>query len=143
MVRLLCQDDARFAVEPMEVERGGLSFTVETLRAIQARDRGAALFLLMGGDVVDTLPSWREPAAVLELAEVVVLTRAGDGPRGAGPGRQIETRRVDISSSEVRARIAAGLPITGFVTDAVAAYIRTRRLYEPTSRRAHERTRHE
>lgn len=128
MVRRLCHGDARFDCDAIEVERGGLSFTVETLRAYRTRFPGAALFLLIGEDVVESLPSWRESASVLELAELIVMTR-GASDRG-GPGRRVATRRVDVSSTEIRARVKAGRSLVGFVPDAVAEYIKERGLYQ-------------
>jgi nicotinate-nucleotide adenylyltransferase len=127
MVRLTCQGDARFDVDAIEVDRGGLSFTVDTLRAYRQRHPGAALFLLVGGDAAATLPSWREPSAILELAELVVLTR-GDGADGSS-GRRLHTRRIDISATEVRDRVRAGRSIRGFVTEGVAKYIEEHGLY--------------
>lgn len=132
MVERLIGDDRRFAADPIEIERGGLSFTVDTLRELHDRwkaDGALALVLLLGADAAATLPHWREPAALASLAEIVVLRRAGAGDGGIGPGRSIDTRRVDLSSTEIRARVAAGKSIRGFVTESVAAYIEGRRLY--------------
>jgi nicotinate-nucleotide adenylyltransferase len=127
MVRLACQGDARFEVDAIEVDRGGLSFTVDTLRAYRDRHPDAALFLLVGEDAARTLPSWREPAAILDLAELIVLTRGDDG--GGPSGRRLHTRRVDVSATEIRERVAAGRSIHGFVMDGVARYIESHRLY--------------
>ena len=129
MVRLTCQGDARFDVDAIEVDRGGLSFTVDTLRAYRERHPEAALFLLVGEDAAQTLPSWRETAAILELAELVVLTRGDGGGSIASSGRRLHTRRVDISATEIRDRVRAGRSIRGFVTDDVARYIAQRGLY--------------
>lgn len=132
MVERLVAGDPRFVADPIEIERGGLSFTVDTLRALHARwksDSSLALVLLLGADAADTLPQWREPAEVAALAEVVVLSRTGSGGSAAAQGRAIHTRRVDVSSTEIRARVAAGQSIRGFVPEAVAAYIEDRRLY--------------
>jgi nicotinate-nucleotide adenylyltransferase len=89
------------------------------------------LFLLMGEDTARTLPQWREPAALAAMVRVGVLTR--EGTTGTLPGgfqaERVATRRVDISATEIRARVAAGLPIRGFVPDAVAEYIEAHRLY--------------
>jgi nicotinate-nucleotide adenylyltransferase len=132
MVERLVGDDPRFAVDPVEIERGGLSFTVDTLRALRERwrsDDALALILLLGADAAATLPQWREPAEVASLAEVVVLSRAGGSEAPVTTGRAIDTRRVDVSSTEIRARVAAGKSIRGFVPEPVAAYIEGRRLY--------------
>ncbi len=132
MVRLLVDGDARFRVDPLEIDRGGLSFTVDTLRSLMARHGGpdaVALVLLVGEDVIATLPKWREPEALPELADIVVLTRLGGETPSVRVGTSIATRRVDVSSTEIRARVRAGQSIHGFVPDAVAAYIAARGLY--------------
>jgi len=132
MVERLVEGDARFAADPIEIERGGLSYTVDTLRAFHDRwksDGALVLVLLLGADAAATLPQWREPADVASLAEVVVLRRAGGAETPPATGRAIETRRVDVSSTEIRARVRAGKSIRGFVPEPVAAYIEGRRLY--------------
>lgn len=132
MVRLLVSGDPRFEVDPIEIERGGLSFTVDTLRALRGRwksDPALSLVLLLGADAAATLPQWREPAEVAALAEVVVLRRAGGTDVPPSTGRAIDTRRVDVSSTEIRARVRAGKSIRGFVPEPVAAYIASHGLY--------------
>ncbi len=132
MLRRMVGDDPRFAVEPLEIERDGLSFTVETVRAFRAREPDAALVLLIGEDLAAQFATWREPERILEMAEVVVLHRPGIAPASGEerwPLRRVPTRRVDVSSTEIRARVAEGRPIRGFVTDAVADYIRSAALY--------------
>lgn len=136
MVRLLCQDDPRFVVDSIEIDRGGLSFTVDTLRAFREQFPGAALFLLMGDDVAATLPSWRESETVRTLAEVVVVTRTEVPTASAGEHR-IATRRVDISSTDVRERVARGLSLKGFVPESVAEFIQARGLYRSLHERDH------
>lgn len=136
MVRLMVGDDPRFSVEADEVERGGLSYTVDTLRAFRRRwPAGTAdLVLLLGADAAAQFPQWKEPSAVRELADVVVLTRgdgAGEAPAGLAA---VPTRRVDVSSTEVRERVLAGKPVRGLVTDPVAAYIAAHGLYRLTER---------
>lgn len=128
MVRLLAEADPRLEVDPVEIDRGGLSFTVDTLAAYAVRHPGAALYFLVGADVLDSFGRWREPARIRELATVAVMQR-GD-PAAVPEGMiAVATRRVDVSSTEIRARVRRGLPIRGFVTDPVAAYIAAERLY--------------
>ena len=137
MARLLAGDDPRFGVDPIEIDRAGLSYTVDTLGELTRRLPGAELFFLVGADALATFPRWREPRRVLELARLVVLRRASDDVelpammREAPPLEPIvlAARRVDVSSTEVRARVRAGLSIRGFVPDAVAAYVAQARLY--------------
>jgi nicotinate-nucleotide adenylyltransferase len=132
MVRLLIGDDRRFGVDSVEIDRGGLSYTVETLSAFTAQMPSAELFWLVGADVVRSFAKWREPERITELATVVVLERTDEAPDLAsmpGSPRRLATRRVDISSTEVRRRVKEGKSIRGFVPDAVADYIAAERLY--------------
>lgn len=129
MTRLVAAADPRFAVETLEMDRGGLSFSVDTLRAFRELHPGAALFLLLGADAAALLPKWREPESIRALAEIVVLTRGGDNPRLPDGVRTIATRRMDISATEIRARVRGGRSIRGFVPDAVADYIAAHGLY--------------
>ena len=132
MVRLLIGDDERFGVDSVEIDRGGLSYTVETLSAFTAQMPSAELFWLVGADVVRSFAKWREPERITELATVVVLERTDEAPDLAsmpGSPRRLATRRVDISSTEVRRRVKEGKSIRGFVPDAVADYIAAERLY--------------
>jgi nicotinate-nucleotide adenylyltransferase len=137
MARLLVGEQPRLAVDPIEIERGGLSYSVDTLSAYAERHPAAERFFLVGADVLTTFDKWREPERVLRLARLVVLRRAVDGggrvavpraPAGAEP-IELPTRRVDVSSTEVRARVRAGKSVRGFVPDAVAAYIASEGLY--------------
>lgn len=141
MTRLLVGDDPRFEVDPIEIERGGLSFMVDTLATLGARWPGAELVLLVGADVLTSFHLWREPARVRALATLAVLTRtSGGADTGAAGAPAVEppldppplvvpTRRVDVSSTEIRARVRAGRPIRGFVPEAVADFIRSAGLY--------------
>jgi nicotinate-nucleotide adenylyltransferase len=135
MVRLTVADDPRLTVDAIEIDRPGLSFTVETLRELARRSPADQRFLIVGADVVESFAQWREPLAIMGLAQLAILRRgevetdalAGCLPRdaqGRTPAyRVVASRRVDISSSEVRARVRAGRSIHGFVPEAVRAYI--------------------
>lgn len=130
MTRLMVQGDQRFRVDAVELERGGLSFTVDTLRDYRERYPDAALFLLLGSDAAASLPKWREPEGIRALAEIAVLTRGGEAVGLPAGVRAVPTRRVDLSATEIRERVAAGRSIRGFVPDAVAAYIAAHGLYQ-------------
>lgn len=142
MTRLLIGQDPRFEVDPIEIDRGGLSYMVDTLGALADRWAGAELLLLVGADVLASFDRWREPGRVRQLATLVVLTRAADPTaadvtqvRGTdsalvgGPPQRIRTRRVDVSSTEIRSRVRAGLSIRGFVPERVADFIESAGLY--------------
>ena len=129
MLALLIADDPRFGVDPIEIERPGLSYTVDTLADLARRYPDAERFFLIGEDLVDQVATWRAPERLPQLAELVVLAR-GEQPAGtATPFRRLATRRIDVSSTEIRARARAGLSLHGFAPDAVATYIRDAGLY--------------
>jgi nicotinate-nucleotide adenylyltransferase len=133
MTRRLVGDDVRFAVDAMEIERDGLSFTIDTLHAFAARDPEAERYFLLGADAWRSFLRWRSPDEIMRLATVVVLTRGGEpiGPAASGlrAPRVLPTRRIDISSTEIRSRIRAGLSLRGFVPEAVRDYIEANGLY--------------
>jgi nicotinate-nucleotide adenylyltransferase len=131
MTRMLMDSDPRFDVDSIEIDRGGLSYTVETLTALRSRWPSAELFWLVGADIVPSFAQWREPERIVELAAVVVLQRAGETSGiGTPAGMQcLATRRIDVSSTEIRQRVREGKSVRGFVPDAVAEYIAAERLY--------------
>jgi nicotinate-nucleotide adenylyltransferase len=130
MVALAIAGDPRFALERAEVDRGGPSYTVETLRTLRAREPRVEFALLVGADAVAELASWREADALPGLARIVALTRGGTAPP-ASPliWRTLTVPALEISATEVRARVRAGASIRWRVPDAVARYIAAERLY--------------
>lgn len=135
MVRLLVAGDQRFEVSDVEVTRPGLSFTVDTLIHFAGQYPADERFLLLGKDVLGTFDQWKDPSQVVNLARPVLLERGDDSDASLPAAmRNVElmrlrTRRIDISSTEIRARVRDGRSITGFVTDGVAAYIARAGLY--------------
>lgn len=131
MTRRLIGDDARFTVDTVETERQGVSFSVDTVTAFAGRYPNAERFFLVGTDVMPTFGNWREPDRIMKLAEVVVVSRGEPSEAGSWRGsfRTITTRRVDVSSTEIRTRVKAGQSIAGFVPPSVAAYIAEAGLY--------------
>lgn len=134
MTRLAFGGDTRFEVSSAEMERGGLSFTVDTLEALSRQYSGAELVLLVGIDALRSLDRWRSPERIRELARLVALSRGPDSQDdGADDFEVVTTRRIDISSSEIRSRLAEGKPIRGFVAESVDRYITAAKLYRPRS----------
>jgi nicotinate-nucleotide adenylyltransferase len=140
LCRLAIGDDERFAVSDLEVQREGPSYTADTLRALHEQCPGAELTFIVGGDMASSFPTWHEPAEVVRLARLAVAEREGT-PRAdilerlatiPGAVERVEffdLPRMDISSSLVRRRVAAGHPIRYLVPDQVAEYIAQHGLY--------------
>lgn len=133
MLELTVGGDRRFEASRVELDRDGLSFTVDTLETFTASTPGVSLILLIGEDLATQVASWRQSERIAELARIVVLVRGGveaaGAPESSLPMTRVPTRRVDISSTEIRDRIRAGRSIHGFVTDAVASFIDAAGLY--------------
>jgi len=115
----------------IEVERHGPSVTADTLEALQAPDR--TLFLVLGADAVANMGTWRRLDDTKHLAEIVVVERTGDlavHPPGDGwTVHHVAVPRLDISSTDVRTRLATGRPVAGLVPPAVVTEIARRGLY--------------
>ena len=132
MLGAMIGDDPRFAVNAVEITRGGLSFTVDTAAGYRASGPDDELFLLLGTDAASGLDRWKEPEQLLRLVRLVVLTRGSEPFHPAGMSRDalvLATRRIDVSSTEVRRRASEGRSLRGFVLDAVAEQIRDAALY--------------
>jgi nicotinate-nucleotide adenylyltransferase len=145
MLRLAVAEDDRFTVDTLELERTGPSWTVDTLRTLTRQDPGTSWTLLMGVDQYAEFGSWREPDEIRRLVRIGVLSRSGlsgglapDGPAAAPHSSpyplpdgvtQVEVTRIDISSTEIRSRVAAGLPIRYLVPPPVEQFIFEAGLY--------------
>jgi len=122
MVELAVQGNPCLTASRAELGRAGPSYTVDTLRAFHAEQRDTELVLLLGADAAEELPRWHQSETIRGLARVEVFSRAGEG--GAHP-----VPRVDVSSTDIRARVREGRSIRYWVPDAVAEYIAAHRLY--------------
>lgn len=144
MLELAIGGYAPFSVCTLEVDRGGLSYTVDTLveiKQLETRQERpeAELFFLMGGDSWRDLPSWKQPERICQLATLVIVRRPQSPPielaglPQAGPSSLpplvVEMPQMDLSSSELRERVAAGRSIRYRTPRAVEKYIETHGLY--------------
>lgn len=147
MLRLAVAGDPMFDVCDIEIRRPGKSYTFDTLEALrESRGGGVEVHWIVGADMLADLPNWHRAAEVVDLATIVIALRPpwherieqalGDlvarmGPERAGKlaGGVVTTPLIDISSTDIRRRVASGLPIRYLVCDAVADFIRGKRLY--------------
>lgn len=144
MLRLAIAGHLSFAVADLEVKRGGVSYTVETLEEIQRTVPDAELFLLMGGDSIRDLPTWRDPARICDLATPVVVQRR-DAPeidwsvlrKFVEPDRlaamsqyKVDMPVIELSSTAIRDAIRAGKSIRFQTPRAVEQYIENHGLYQ-------------
>lgn len=139
MVELAVRGEAGMSVCREEVERSGVIYTVDTLTILGRRMPDAQLKYLIGADTLAVLDTWRRPEEVIRLCTLLVAARPGQADLDAlaapwrARGAVIEAlpcAPADISSTAIRARVAAGLPLDGLVPPQVEAYIRANGLYQ-------------
>lgn len=138
MAQLAFADVPRAAVDGRELHRGGLTYTIDTLRELRAEFPQAELLLVIGADQAEALHSWRESDEIARIATICIAARArptGDAALDASrlpAGRQepVELPPMPFSSTEIRARAASGQRIDPLVPAAVARYIEHHHLYQ-------------
>ncbi|MBI2825271.1 MAG: nicotinate-nucleotide adenylyltransferase [Planctomycetia bacterium] len=143
MLELAIGGHEAFTVSRLEIDRGGVSYTVDTLAELRRDDPARELFFLLGADSLADLPRWKDPQRICELAMPVVVNRAGaaeadfsvlaslvSAERLAEIRRhQVEMPQIGLSASDIRRRVAAGQSIRYRTPRAVEKYIETHKLY--------------
>jgi nicotinate-nucleotide adenylyltransferase len=134
MTVIATASDPRFSVSRVDIDREGPTYTLDTLRDLQAAyPEAGQLYFITGADALAQLLTWRDVAALFALAHFVGVTRPGhvlaDPGLPAGEVNLVEVPALAISSTEVRDRVASGRPIDYLVPEGVARYIAKRRLY--------------
>lgn len=140
LVAAMIAGDPRFELCDLELERGGVSYTVDTLRRLRTDHPRWSMFLLLGMDLMAGFARWKEHEAILELAELAVIGRAGvpeepvrpaagSGERTLPRFRTVRVTPADISSARVRQRIRRKLSVRGMVAPPVLAVIQREGLY--------------
>jgi nicotinate-nucleotide adenylyltransferase len=129
MVRAAIAGDDRFEASDLELRRGGVSYTVDTLRELGERHPGAALHLILGSDQLAQIDTWRAWDEIRTLATVVGYGRDGDTASDAEGVTLVTVPRVDVASTDVRRRVGAGEPVGYLVPAGVEALIRRAGLY--------------
>jgi nicotinate-nucleotide adenylyltransferase len=132
MLRLALAEKTWCEIDDQEIQRGGTSYTIETIRSYARRFPGAKLYYLIGGDHVEKLPQWRDADELARLAHFVVIPRPGEQeiPFPAPfRGRRLNGFPLSLSSSQIRERVRTGKPIDLLVPQAVEEAICNYRLY--------------
>ena len=134
MLEAAIAHEPRFALEPIEIDRAGASYTLDTVRALQAAEPGVQWVLIIGQDQYAGLHTWHGWQELLARVELAVARRPGETRQPhpevrAHPHHMVPLPMLDISSTEVRRRVALGQDITELVPPGVARYIDLHRLY--------------
>jgi nicotinate-nucleotide adenylyltransferase len=139
MLRLAIEGELRFVIERCELQRTGPSYTLDTVRELQSTVPDASWFLVIGQDQYRNLHTWHGFEQLLQRVTLAVAQRPGAGfddidPRvRAAAVRPLALPPMQISASDIRARVAAGMDIAALVPPAVALYIRQQGLYRPAT----------
>lgn len=132
MLRQALAGTARFDVDLLEIERGGISYTIDTVQTFAARHPGASLFWLIGADHVAALPRWRDSEALARSVEFLVIPRPGEAPLELPSPFRLHHLRgwpLKVSASEIRDRVGKGLPVRHLLPPIVAETIELEGLY--------------
>jgi len=132
MLRLALAGRTNCEIDEQEIRRSGISYTIDTVRDYARRFPWAGLFYLIGADNAAKLNAWREAGELAQLAEFVAIPRPGEAVANFPPpfrGRMLKGFPLGVSSSEIRARVKAGLPVEHLVPSPVAEAIRSAQLY--------------
>jgi nicotinate-nucleotide adenylyltransferase len=124
------RNDARFSVSMVDVDRGGVTYTIDTLRDLAGEHPNADLFFITGADSLARLSEWKDTDQLGTLAQFVGVTRAGHSfPQLETTHRVVEVPSLAISSTDIRRRVQAGAPIRYLVPTPVVDYIAKHELY--------------
>lgn len=131
LVRLAVGDVEGLEASDLEIRRGGESYTADTVADLLAEDPGREVFVIVGSDAAEGLPSWERVDEVRERAVIVVVDRPGGswGPPAGWVTERVEVPKLEISSTDLRARVARGRPLDFLVPPAVVSGITTLGLY--------------
>ncbi len=136
MIQALIGDDPLFELSRLEIDRGGVSYTVDTLKQLSETypAPGYELYCIIGSDALKEMDTWQDPETIFSLSKVVVMTRPGTDPflnsnRWTENAQQVEIPRIEISSTIIRERITAGLPVGLLVGTGVEKIIQLHQLY--------------
>jgi len=138
MTELATADHPRFTVSRLEIDRPGISFTVDTLQALHEEYPGVEIYLMMGADMALDFPTWRQPERILSLAHAVAVTRPGVQEEAlrrhlATPAMHgielVVAPGIALSSTEIRRRAREGKSLRYLIPDAVIGFIEKEGLY--------------
>ena len=132
MTELGIEAEPRFRVSRIEVDRGGPTYTIDTLRTLRDDEPGVELFFITGADAILEIMRWRDPEVVFDLAHFIAATRPGYDMEPLAAHPDVSVMRIPalaISSTDIRERVREGSPIRFLVPQQVESYIRTAGLY--------------
>jgi len=133
MARLAIKGKPYFGISDYEIKKGGISYSVDTLKAFRKKTgKKAKLFFLTGSDSLSQLKAWKDFDKIAQLAEFVVAARPGHSIKRINGVHIIRVPTLDVSSTYIRERIKKGLSVKKFLTTGVYGYINKKGFYKCT-----------
>lgn len=130
MLKILTQGISEFSVLDLEIKRGGVSYTIDTLRELKGIYPEAELYLIIGSDLANAFGSWRQSSKIKELVKVVVAKRESFPLQNEDDFIILDITQVDVSSSQIRKELGEGHSIEGLTPEEIKLYIKNHHLYQ-------------
>ncbi|MDQ0216723.1 nicotinate-nucleotide adenylyltransferase [Oikeobacillus pervagus] len=129
MVKLAIQDHGQFYIEPIEMDRGGKSFTFETMKLLKEREPKTEFYFIIGGDMIEYLPKWYKIDKLLDLVTFVGVNRPEFSSITTFPVLLVDIPEIHLSSSLIRERIGKDYTVKYLLPEKVISYIKEKQLY--------------
>lgn len=129
LVELAVQESPQFTVERFEMERGGVSYTFDTMSELVMREPDTKFYFIIGGDMIDSLHTWYRIDELVALVQFVGVRRPGTKAKTSYPVAMVEAPEINLSSTFIRQRLKSGGTLQFLLEPAVEAYIRKEGLY--------------
>ncbi len=130
MVQLAIEPFPYFSIEPIELTRGGRSYTFDTMVELQSKEPDTQFSFLIGGDMIASLESWYQVDELVKLVQLVGVKRPGYEAKTNYPVLQIEVPQINLSSTTLRKRLALHQDVSLLIPESVQDYIRQEKLYD-------------
>lgn len=129
MVELAIEDAPHFTLETFELERGGLSYTFDTMKTLTGQEPGVEFYFIIGGDSIDHLHTWYRIDELIQMVKFVGIRRPGSEAKTIYPVLMIDAPEIGLSSTLLRERFAVGKTVRYLLPKPVEAFIRKEGLY--------------
>lgn len=130
MTKLAISTNPYFEVETAEIERAGVSYTIDTMKELMEKEPDTRFFFIIGADMIEYLPHWHRIDELVRLVKFIGVKRPGYSVKTPYPVTLIDAPEVNVSSTMIRENAAIGRTLRYVLPDPVIAYIKERRLYE-------------
>src|SRR5690625_354188 len=130
MLETAIKSNKNFSINQIEIEKNNVSYTIDTITTLQQSNQDTTFYFIIGADMVEYLPHWREIDTLVQMVTFVGVKRTNFTLRTTYPIIEVNTPTINISSTEIRERIKRNEPVMYFLPDGVLTYIKEHQLYD-------------